>query len=121
MSVLVGLAIYYLPTRVHERYLFGAIAFLAPLAALEPRLRWPFVTLSLAFFGTLVYVLVTSPYRILPTPKLAELPFVAISVMCLVVTAIGAWTASRVVSLFRRDALAAAGENVGEAELASSG
>ena len=38
VSVLIGLVIYYLPTRVHERYLFGAIAFLAPLAAIERRL-----------------------------------------------------------------------------------
>jgi hypothetical protein len=101
VSVLVGLSIYFLPTRVHERYLFGAIAFLAPLAVLEPRLRWPFGALSLAFFGTLVYVLVTSPYRILPGDKVGELPDWAISLMALAVTAIGAWTAWRVVSLFR--------------------
>jgi Gpi18-like mannosyltransferase len=101
VSVLVGLAIYFLPTRVHERYLFGAVAFLAPLAALERSLRWPFVALSLAFLGTLVYVLVTSPYRILPTPKIAEYPDWAISVMCFLVTAVGAWTAWRVVALFR--------------------
>jgi Gpi18-like mannosyltransferase len=109
VSVLVGLAIYFLPTRVHERYLFGAIAFLAPLAVLERRLRWPFVALSLAFFGTLVYVLVTSPYRILPGEKLKEFPDWAISAMCLVVTAVGAWTAWQVVSLFRGRALAEAG------------
>ena len=101
VSVLVGLVIYYLPTRVHERYLFGAIAFLAPLAALEQRLRWPFYVLSLAFFVTLVYVLVTSPYRILPTPKLPELPDWQISIIAAIVTAAGTWTAWRVVSLFR--------------------
>jgi hypothetical protein len=116
VSALVGLAIYFLPTRVHERYLFGAIAFLAPLAVLERRLRWPFVALSLAFFGTLVYVLVTSPYRILPGEKLKEFPDWAISAMCLVVTAVGAWTAWQVVSLFRGRALAEAG-----AEIARSG
>jgi hypothetical protein len=122
VSVLVGLAIYYLPTRVHERYLFGALAFLAPLAVLEARLRWPFVALSLAFFGTLVYVLVTSPYRILPTPKLAELPGSAISVACLIVTVAGAWVAVRVVELFREPGLAKAGPPVGgEAEIAASG
>jgi hypothetical protein len=104
VSVLVGLAIYFLPTRVHERYLFGAIGFLAPLAALERSLRRPFVALSLAFAGTLVYVLVTSPYRILPTPKIEEYPDWAISVMCFAVTAIGAWTAWRVIALFRQSA-----------------
>ena len=101
VSVLIGLAIYYLPTRVHERYLFGAVAFLVPLAVLEPRLRGPFVALSLAFFASLAYVLVTSPYRILPTPRLAEFPGWAISAMCLAVTAAGAWAAWRVVGLFR--------------------
>jgi len=111
VSVLVGLVIYFLPTRVHERYLFGAIAFLAPLAVLEPRLRAPFIALSLAFFGTLVYVLVTSPYRILPTPKIAEFPGWAISAMCLVVSAAGAWTAWQVVSLFRGHALATRGRS----------
>jgi hypothetical protein len=106
VSVLVGLAIYYLPTRVHERYLFGAIAFLAPLAALERRVRTPFAGLSLAFFGTLMYVLVTSPYRILPGDKVREFPDWAVSIMCLVVTAVGAWTAWQVISLFRGTALA---------------
>jgi hypothetical protein len=114
VSVLVGLAIYFLPTRVHERYLFGAVAFLAPLAVLEPRLRAPFVVLSLAFFGTLVYVLVTSPYRILPTPKLDELPGWAISAMCLVVTLAGGWVAWRVVALFHGRGLATAGPPVGD-------
>ena len=56
VSVLIGLVLYYLPTRVHERYLFGAVAFLAPLAAMVPRLRWPFVVLSAVFFLTLAYV-----------------------------------------------------------------
>jgi hypothetical protein len=126
VSVLVGLAIYFLPTRVHERYLFGALAFLAPLAVLERRLLWPFVALSLAFFGTLVYVLVTSPYRILPTPKLPELSDTWISVISAVVSLIGAWTAWQVVSLFRGRSLATAGPNVGEealveAHLAASG
>jgi hypothetical protein len=111
VSVLVGLAIYFLPTRVHERYLFGAVAFLVPLAVLEPRQRAPFVALSLAFSGTLVYVLATSPYRILPGGKVPEFPDWAISLMCVLVTAVGAWTAWRVISLFRGPALAGAGPN----------
>jgi uncharacterized membrane protein HdeD (DUF308 family) len=100
VSVLVGLALYYLPTRVHERYLFGAIAFLAPLAALEPRLRWPFVALSTVFFLTLAYVVVTSPYRVLPGAQVAEYPDWAISIMSAVVTAVGGWTAARVLGVF---------------------
>ena len=100
VSVLIGLVIYFLPTRVHERYLFGALAFLAPLAAIRPRLRWPFVALSAAVFVTVSYVAVTSPYGILPGPKLDELPDWAISIASAVVTAIGGWTAVRVLELF---------------------
>lgn len=100
VSVLIGLVLYYLPTRVHERYLFGAIAFMAPLAAMVPRLRWPFVVLSAVFFLTLAYVVVTSPYRILPGPQLDAFPDWAISVLSAVVTAVGGWTAVRVLGLF---------------------
>jgi hypothetical protein len=103
VSVLIGLAIYYLPTRVHERYLFGAIAFLAPLAALERRLVWPFVTLSAAAFLTVSYVALTSPYRIFPVEKWAEFPDSAISVISALSTAAGAWVALRVLQLFRAE------------------
>lgn len=100
VSVLIGLALYYLPTRVHERYLFGAIALLAPLAAIDRRLRWPFFVLSAVFFATLAYVVATSPYRILPGPQLDEFPDWAISIMSAIVTAVGAWTAVRILGLF---------------------
>jgi hypothetical protein len=105
VSVLLGLVIYFLPTRVHERYLFGAIACLAPLAAMERRLVWPFVALSAAAFLTVAYVAVTSPYRIFPGPEWDDFPAWAISLMSAATTAVGAWTAYRVVDLFRRDAL----------------
>jgi hypothetical protein len=101
VSVLLGLVIYFLPTRAHERYIYGAIAFLAPLAAVDRRLRWPFVVLSLAFFATLAYVLANSPYRILPGPKLETFPDWAISVMSLGMTAAGAWVAWQVVVVLR--------------------
>jgi Gpi18-like mannosyltransferase len=101
VSVLLGLVIYYLPTRVHERYLYGAIAFLAPLAAVDRRLRWPFIQLTLVFFVTLAYVLANSPYRILPGPRIEAFPAWAISLLCLAMTLAGAWVAWRVVALFR--------------------
>jgi len=100
VSVLIGLVIYYLPTRVHERYLYGAVALLAPLAAIDRRLRAPFVTLSLVFFATLAYVLANSPYRILPGPRIASFPDWAISLMSLAMTLAGAWVAWRVMALF---------------------
>lgn len=102
VSVLVGLAIYFLPTRVHERYLYGAIACMAPLAAVDRRLRWPFVILSAVFFATLAYVLANSPYRILPGERIDAFPDWAISLLSLAMTLAGAWAAWRVIGLFRR-------------------
>jgi Gpi18-like mannosyltransferase len=105
VSVLLGLVIYYLPTRVHERYLYGAIVSLAPLAAFDRRLRWPFIVLSLAFFATLAYVLANSPYRILPGDRIEAFPGWAISLMSLGMTVAGGWVAWRVIDLFRGEAL----------------
>ena len=110
ISVMIGLVIYFLPTRVHERYLYGAIAFLAPLAAVDRRLRAPFIALSLVFFATLAYVLANSPYRILPGDRIATFPDWAISLLSLAMTVAGAWVAVRVVGLFRGEAIAADGE-----------
>lgn len=105
VSVLIGLVIYYLPTRVHERYLYGALVFLAPLAAVHRRLRWPFLQLSLVFFVTLAYVLANSPYRILPGGRIEAFPDWAISLLSLAMTLAGAWVAWRVVALFREPPL----------------
>lgn len=58
VAFLIALALYFLPTRVHERYLFPAIALLAPLVALQPNLLRPFAALSAFFSGSLLYVLV---------------------------------------------------------------
>jgi dolichyl-phosphate-mannose-protein mannosyltransferase len=105
VGVLLGLVIYFLPTRVHERYLYGAIALLAPIAAVDRRLRWPFLTLSLAFFATLAYVLANSPYRILPGGKIDNFPDWAISLMSLGMTLAGAWVAWRVIAVLRAGAI----------------
>jgi hypothetical protein len=99
---LIALTLYFVPTRAHERYLYGAIALLAPLAVAEPRLRRPFYALSATFFLTLAYVLANSPYRILPGPKLDDFPGWLIAVMCAVTTASGVWVAWRLIGLFRR-------------------
>lgn len=54
---LVSLAFYVLPTRVHERYLFPAIALLAPFAVTAlPRL-WAYVGLTIGFAASLLYAL----------------------------------------------------------------
>ena len=99
---LIALTLYFVPTRAHERYLYGAIAILAPLAVLDRRLRWPFIALSAMFFATLAYVLANSPYRILPGDKIENFPDWAISLMSVVMTGLGVWVAWRVVQLLRR-------------------
>ena len=62
------LAFYFLPTRVHERYLYPAIVLLAPFArAGRPELV-AYVALSAGFAGTLLYALLdTTPFA-LPEP-----------------------------------------------------
>lgn len=101
---LIALTLYFVPTRAHERYLYGAIALLAPLAVLNSRLRRPFYALSAMFFVTLAYVLANSPYRILPGPQIDDLPAWAISLLSMVMTAIGAWVAWRLVAMLRAGA-----------------
>lgn len=99
---LIALTLYFVPTRAHERYLYGAIALLAPLAVLDARLRWPFAALSATFFATLAYVLMNSPYRILPGPKIDDFPDWLISLMAAITTLSGAWVAWRLIGLLRR-------------------
>ncbi|HSM37832.1 MAG TPA: hypothetical protein VK838_00740, partial [Candidatus Limnocylindrales bacterium] len=60
-------AFYFLPTRVHERYLFPAMAVLAPLAAVSWRVLGPYLALSAGFTLSLLYVLVdTTPFSLPP-------------------------------------------------------
>jgi len=49
-------ALFMLPTRGHERYLFPAVVFASLLAALFPRLRWFLAVLSVVFLGNLYWV-----------------------------------------------------------------
>lgn len=50
-------AFYFLPTRVHERYLFPAMALAAPFAALQIRSLIPYLLLSSAFALSLIQAL----------------------------------------------------------------
>lgn len=62
------LAFYFLPTRVHERYLFPAVALLAPFALAGWRELVSYVALSLSFAASLLYALhETTPFN-LPEP-----------------------------------------------------
>jgi dolichyl-phosphate-mannose-protein mannosyltransferase len=62
------LAFYFLPTRVHERYLYPAIAVLAPFAPAGRAELVAYMGLSAGFAGSLLYALLdTTPFN-LPHP-----------------------------------------------------
>lgn len=68
VGALLTLAFYFLPTRVHERYLFPAIAVLAPFAPAGRAHMAAYLALSAAFSGALLYALLdTTPFD-LPEP-----------------------------------------------------
>jgi Gpi18-like mannosyltransferase len=102
VGALIALTLYFVPTRAHERYLFGAIALLAPLVVLDRRLRTAAAAVSAMFFVTLAYVLANSPYRILPGPKIDDLPGWAIGALSALTTLAGAWVAWQLVAVLRR-------------------
>jgi dolichyl-phosphate-mannose-protein mannosyltransferase len=76
VGVLIAFAFYFLPTRVHERYLFPALALLAPFAAASLWSLVAYVALSLAFAASLLSSLVISgpAFRALPIADLLLTP-----------------------------------------------
>ena len=60
VGTLIIFAFYFLPTRVHERYLFPAMALLAPFAATSRVSLAAYVAISLAFAASLIASLATS-------------------------------------------------------------
>jgi hypothetical protein len=98
---LIALALYFLPTRVHERYLFGAIVLLAPLAGLLPILRRPFAALSGVFLITLAYVLGNTPRPVIAVPSIlrGDLPAWELWLITLLLIATAGWCAWLAVSL----------------------
>ena len=56
-GTLLVFAFYFLPTRSHERYLFPAMALLAPFAAVSLRFLVPYLVLSAAFAASLIHAL----------------------------------------------------------------
>jgi dolichyl-phosphate-mannose-protein mannosyltransferase len=58
-------AFYFLPTRVHERYLFPAMAVLAPLAAVSGRALVAYLVMAAGFALSLLYALAdTTPFTL---------------------------------------------------------
>jgi hypothetical protein len=60
VGTLIIFAFYFLPTRVHERYLFPAMALTAPFAATSRRSLAAYVATSVAFAASLIASLATS-------------------------------------------------------------
>ncbi len=78
---LLVLAFYFLPTRVHERYLFPAIAVLAPLALAGRRELLAYAGITAGFSASLLYALVTTTPFSLPEPIAGA-----------IISALGVWT-----------------------------
>jgi Gpi18-like mannosyltransferase len=76
VGVLIVFAFYFLPTRVHERYLFPALALLAPFAAVSLWSLAAYMALSLAFAASLLSSLAVSmsSFRALPIADLLLSP-----------------------------------------------
>jgi hypothetical protein len=78
-------AFYFLPTRVHERYLFPAMAVIAPLAAVSRPVLAGYLALAAGFTLSILYALVdTTPFtlpqeweEVLVTPEMV----VALSIL----------------------------------------
>jgi hypothetical protein len=67
VGLLLAFAFYFLPTRVHERYLFPALAVAAPFAAVDRPSLAAYLALSIAFALSLLRVLVdTASLRFWP-------------------------------------------------------
>ncbi len=67
VGLMLAFAFYFLPTRVHERYLFPALAIAAPFAAVDRASLAAYLGLSLGFALSLLRVLVlTTSFRIHP-------------------------------------------------------
>jgi hypothetical protein len=67
VGAFVVFAFYFLPTRVHERYLFPAMAVLAPLAAANWSVFVLYLLMTAAFAASMVYALVdTTPFTFWP-------------------------------------------------------
>ena len=83
VGLMLAFAFYFLPTRVHERYLFPALAVAAPFAAVDRASLAAYVALSIGFALALLRAL------ILTTPFTLDLNFTALLTSQLMVWVIG--------------------------------
>ena len=81
-------AFYLLPTRVHERYLFPAMAVLAPLAAANWRVLVAYLVLTAGFAASMLYALVdTTRFTFWPwLVDLVQLPVARIWISLTLIT-----------------------------------
>jgi Gpi18-like mannosyltransferase len=81
VGAFVSFAFYFLPTRVHERYLFPAMAILAPLAAANWRVLVVYLLLTAGFAASMLYALVDTLRQGTPTVQLTFWPWLEDLVM----------------------------------------
>ncbi len=67
-----AMAFYFLPTRAHERYVFPALALLAPFAVTRSRVLMPYVIMATTFFVTLYFAFTRYQQNGLVPPPLLE-------------------------------------------------
>ncbi|TMD62118.1 MAG: phospholipid carrier-dependent glycosyltransferase [Chloroflexi bacterium] len=72
VGALLTLAFYFLPTRVHERYLFPLFALMAPLAAAYARIRYAYLAFAAFFFLSVFYAFTRYPQTNTLPPDLLE-------------------------------------------------
>jgi small-conductance mechanosensitive channel len=109
---LVVFAFYFLPTRAHERYLFPAMALLAPFAAISARNLVAYVALTAAFAAGLLYAL-TYINRAAVAEPLTEILRAGPTVWILGILFIGA-ACAELWLLLRRDGLARLAADAGD-------
>jgi hypothetical protein len=68
VGLFVAFAFYFLPTRVHERYLFPAMAVLAPLATANWRVFGGYLLLTAGFTASMLFALIDeTPFSLGPS------------------------------------------------------
>jgi dolichyl-phosphate-mannose-protein mannosyltransferase len=105
-GTLAAFALYFLPTRAHERYLFAALVLLVPFAATRARLLWLYVGLSLSFAVTLYFAFTRFAQTDLKAPGWLEETFfarggqVSLAVLMLATAGLIAWRLVRAEARF---------------------
>src|SRR3989442_1054604 len=118
-TTLVALAVYELPTRIHERYLFAVFAVLAPFAGLSKRGTVAYVILSVVLAVSLLFAFTHQEQTGVRAPDLIERTLFDPSVLIFLVLA-GLGATAMLAMLWARRVPALLGPDSDSASLAGS-